>query len=176
MMLQWVVEVAAVVAVIVVEIVVIVVDIAAVADNSNRVGAIVLYIVEDPVVDSIGIGVLVGVPVAVGSIDIGLVDIAKHKAKHKVEHMVDIVDKRAEVQVAEDKWYRVGGVVQDRQDKVDRLDTEDKEGKEHMVWVKAEAMAFYISGVDTILDESVMAQNYSYHNILHSILAYIYHY
>lgn len=97
--------VAVAVVVIVVDIVVIHVDISAVADNSNRVGAIVLYIVEDPVVHSIDMGVLVGVLVGVDNIDIGLVDRVKHKAKHKVKH-------RAEHRVAEvleaDKSYRAG--------------------------------------------------------------------
>lgn len=53
------------------------------------------------------------------------------------------------------------------------MDTVDKE---HMVWVKAEMVAFYMLVVDTFLDEWVRVQNCNYHNILHSILAYIYHY
>jgi hypothetical protein len=90
--------VAVVVVAIVADIVVIDVDIAAVADNSNRVGAIVLYIVKDPVVDSIGMGV----PVVAGSIDIGFVateDSRVDRAKHAV------------AEVLEDRWYKVGGVV-----------------------------------------------------------------
>jgi len=98
---QPLVSVAVVAAVIVVEIVAIHVDISVAADNSNRVGAIVLYIVEGLVVDNIGIEV----PVAVDSIDIGLVDIAKHKAKHKVKHMAK--HRVAEVLEA-DKSYRAG--------------------------------------------------------------------
>ena len=159
--------VAAVVA-FVAEIVVIHVDISAVADNSNRVGAIVLYIEEDPVVDSIDIEE----PVAVDNIDIGLVDIAKHKAKHKV----DIVD----TAVVADMFYKAVEV-QDKKDKVvqgkeDKRGMQDKVDKEHTVVAKAEGMVFYTLVVDMILDEWVRVQNCNYHNILHSILAYIYHY
>jgi hypothetical protein len=53
--------VVAVVVAIVADIVAIVADIAVVADNNNRVGAIVLYIVEGPLDDSID---TVEVPVA----------------------------------------------------------------------------------------------------------------
>jgi hypothetical protein len=166
------------VAVIVVDIVVIVVDIAVVADNNNRVGVIVLYIVEGPVVDNSGMEVPVGV------------DMAKHMARHEAEHeaehvvkhmadtvdIVDIAKHEAEVDAVVDKWYRVVVAVQDRKGKMGMADMEDKEDKGRMAWVKAEMVAFYISGVDTFLGESAMVQNYSYHNILHSILAYIYHY
>jgi hypothetical protein len=63
--------VVAVVVAIVADIVVIVVDIAVVADNNNRAGAIAPYIVEGPLDDSID---TVEVPVAVDSIDTGFVD------------------------------------------------------------------------------------------------------
>jgi hypothetical protein len=58
----------------------------------------------------------------------------------------------------------------------DKEDREDREDKGYMIWEKAEEMAFYIWVVDMILDEWVAVQNYSYHNTLHSIWAYIYPY
>jgi hypothetical protein len=63
-----------------------------------------------------------------------------------------------------------------KEDKEDKAGMVDKAGKEHMIWAKAEAIAFYMLVVDTFLDEWVRAQNCNYHNIRHSILAYIYHY
>ena len=62
--------VVAVVVAVVVDIVAIVADIAVVADNNNRAGAIAPYIVGGPLDDSID---TVGVPVAVDSIDTGFV-------------------------------------------------------------------------------------------------------
>jgi hypothetical protein len=106
---------------------------------------------------------------------------AKHVAKHEAEdvvekHMVakhvDIAKHEAEVDAVADKWYKAVAV-QDMKGKQDKVGKEDKG---HMVWAKAEMVAFYISAVDMMLDESVMVQNYNYHNILHSILAYTCHY
>ena len=70
--------------------------------------------------------------------------------------------------MVQDNYYTEG--MQDMQG------MEDKEGKEHMVWEMEEEMVFYISVADRVWDEWAMAQNYNYHNNLHSILAYIYHY
>jgi hypothetical protein len=156
--------VVAVVVVIAVEIAVVHVDIAAVVDNNNMAGAIVLCIEEDPVVDSIDI---VGVPVAVDSIDTGFVVEAD-----RVDNRVDIVEAEA------DMFYRAE-LLQDKKDKmgkVDMLGMVDKEGKGHMVWAKVEEMAFYMLVEDTLLDEWAMVQNCNYHNSLHSILVYIYRY
>ena len=184
--LMAVVEVVAIVADIVADIVAIDVDIAAVADSSSMVGAIVLYIVEDPVVDSIGMEV----PVVVDSIDTGFV-VAKHAAKHVAKHVATHVAKHVVTHVATHvvdsvnkgavagMFYKAEVVPQDKRDMMDMGDREDRAGmedKENMIWERAEEMAFYISGVDTILDEWATVQNYNYHNILHSILAYIYRY
>ena len=51
-----------------------------------------------------------------------------------------------------------------------------KEDRAHMVWENAEERAFYILAEDTMEDEWATAQNCNYHNIPHSILAYIYQY
>jgi hypothetical protein len=70
-------------------------------------------------------------------------------------------------------------VVQDKKDKRGMAGKQGRVGKVdrvHMVWVKAEERAFYILGVDTMEDEWATAQNCNYHNIPHSILAYIYRY
>jgi len=141
-----VVGVVAFVVAIAVEIAVVHVDIAAVVDNNNMAGAIVLYIEEDPVVDSIDI---VGVPVAVDSIDTGFVVEAD-----RVDNRVDIVD-RAEHMAEADMFYRAE-VVQDKKDKMGKVDMLDKVGKVdrgHMVWAKAEETVFYMLVVDMILDE-----------------------
>jgi hypothetical protein len=71
---------------IVVEIVVNHVDIAAVAGNSNRVGVIVLYIAEAPVVDNIGI---VEVPVEVDTCYIAVVGTADSRVD-KVDKVVQV--------------------------------------------------------------------------------------
>ena len=164
--LQRVVVVAAIVA----DIVVIVVDIAVVAGNSNKVGAIVPYIVEDLVVDSIG---MEGAPVAVDTGYIAVVGTADSRVD-KVDRMVQVDSAEHAVEEV-GTFYKAGGL-QGKRDMRGKGGTEGMEDKERMVWAKAEETAFYMLAEDTSLGEWAMVQNYNYHNILHSTLAYIYRY
>ena len=80
--------------------------------------------------------------------------------------MSDMVDGKAAV--VQDKYYM--GDTEDTEGMLDRVD------KVHMVEEKAEEMVFCILVADRVLDEWARVQNYNYHNILHSILVYIYYY
>jgi hypothetical protein len=129
--------------------------------------AIVLCIEGAPVVDSIDI---VEVLVVVESID---TDFAA------MEDREDIVEDRVAEVDKSDTWYRAVVVALDRYymaDRVGKAGMQDKADKGHTVWAKEEEMVFYISVVDRVLDEWVKVRNYNYHNSLHSILAYTYHY